>query len=127
MIDLARRRKYKRYLFSKPAVGVLVIIVLILANATWNAYEKKRFTGENLDNAEAELEKLQDRSRELKEKTEDLSTPEGVEEEIRRRFPVAKEGERVIILVDEKENASALSDEPVQGGSFWQRIKNWLQ
>lgn len=127
MVDLVRRRKYKKYLFSKLTVGILVVLVVILANATWNAYEKKRFTQENLRNAEAELEKLQARSGELKERTESLSTPEGVEDEIRRRFPVAKEGERVIILVDDKDAVSATLEESGQGRSFWQRLKNWLQ
>lgn len=126
MIDLERRRKYKKYFFSKLTIGVFIILVVILSKATWNAYQKKEFTRDNLLNSTSELEKLQDRSRDLKEKNETLSTPEGVEDEIRRRFPVAKEGEKVIILVEDKNNIASSSLEEEGKGGLWYNILKWL-
>jgi hypothetical protein len=63
---------------------------------------------------------LRERDEELSQKMEKLKTPEGVEEEIRTKFGVAKENENVVIIVNEDSNAKASTTKT----SLWQKIKN---
>jgi len=46
---------------------------------------------------------LEERKEALERNIETLSTDRGVEQEIRNKFEVSKEGERVIVLVDKKD------------------------
>lgn len=76
---------------------------------------------------ESELEALKDRKMSLEEKVTYLRDERGVEAEIRKHFDVAKDGEQVIVLVEDKHKADTatptvtISDKE----SFWSRIWPW--
>lgn len=53
--------------------------------------------------AEASVIELEERKERLSEEIQHLETKEGVEEEIRENFGFAKEGERVVIIVEGEE------------------------
>jgi hypothetical protein len=55
---------------------------------------------DKLDAKKASLEELKGRASVLESKVEYLENERGIEEELRNRFDVAKEGEQVIILLD---------------------------
>lgn len=127
MVNIQRKKKLKRILYSKITIAVLVVLTVLLANATWNAYQNTRFTERNEEEALRELESLEERANFLRTETAKLRTPEGIEREIRENLPVAKEGEKVIILVEENEDGvqEATSSEAREEG-FWQRFFPWI-
>lgn len=123
-MDFHKKKKIKKIIYSNTFLVALFLVVLLLLNATWNVYQDARFTENNLEKSEKELQKLSQRSEQLRHETEVLSTPEGIERQIREDLPLAKEGERVIILVEDDDVVEEENEEEESG--FWQRIVNWI-
>jgi cell division protein FtsB len=73
-------------------------------------------TSKNREIAELKVTELQEAKKELTYDIENLKTNQGLEENIREKFGLAKEGEGLIIVVDNKENVN-LNEETKQ---------NWL-
>jgi cell division protein FtsB len=118
---LRANEKYfiRKIVFRKISLIVLVIVFAIFASGTWNVYKKEEFARENRQMAEKELEDLRQRETALTEELTRLNTKRGLEEEIRQKFDVGRDGEQLIVLVD------APDPEPVvvlSEPTIWQRI-----
>jgi cell division protein FtsB len=121
MVTILQKKRYQRMIYSRITILVLILLVFFLGKAVLNVYEKAQRTKENLNIATTELENLESRGDLLEERIESFKTEKGIEEEIRDKFNVIKEGEHVIMIVDEE-----LTDEDMKNensGSLWQRIK----
>ncbi|MEX0917099.1 MAG: hypothetical protein WDZ90_01070 [Candidatus Paceibacterota bacterium] len=112
MFEYYEKRRLKRLLYSKSAVALLLVLILLLGSAVWDAYEKEKITREKRNLSVAEKEKLLERKEALENELERLSTERGVEEEVRSKFDAVREGEKIIVLVNAKDQgASALREE----------------
>lgn len=123
-------RIWPRILYSRITFVVLSIVAVVLSLSVYERYTIEREMASRRSEAEAELEALKTRKLELEEKVKYLSADEGIEAEIRRHFDVAREGEQVVIIVDEKVNAAAATlATPVATSTdeegFWSRIIPW--
>lgn len=103
MLKVRDKRLLRTILFGRVGIVVFGIIVAVLANATWSVYQKSQFARESRDRAAQELEKLEEREASLAEEMERLATERGIEEELRHKFDVGREGERLVVLVDAPE------------------------
>ena len=103
-LDFRERTKLRRALYAKPTILVIVAIASVSLSGAWNMYQKSKEAKANDDKANAALSALQTREAGLRSDIERLSTPRGQEEEIRDRFMVAKEGEKVIIITPPKDD-----------------------
>ena len=103
-LDFRERTKLRRALYAKPTILVIVAIASVSLSGAWNMYQKSKEAKANDDKANATLSALQTREAGLRSDIERLSTPRGQEEEIRDRFMVAKEGEKVIIITPPKDD-----------------------
>lgn len=101
---------------------ILLSIFAILLNSIKNVYIKKKIAQKTLVRMEKEASELEKRNKFLKELLEKLTTKEGLEFEMRERLNVAKIGENVAIIVEEKPLATA-SQTAI---SPWQKLKNFL-
>jgi cell division protein FtsB len=77
---------------------VVLVVAVFISHASWKMYMTSKEALAKKEKAEAELRLLEMRVRDLEGDIMRLSTERGVEEEIRDRFMVAKEGESVIII-----------------------------
>lgn len=105
---------------SKVVLLFLVIFILIIGNATVNMYERYKEANTRADRAEEDLRLLEERKAKLSADLERLQTPRGTEEELRKRFNVAAEGEGVIVIVDPRAVDPGESSE--KKISIWQKI-----
>ncbi len=120
MPKFGRKKSLSDHLYSKPVIAVLVVITGFLAVSVFERYQVEREMSARRITAEAEYQALLEREASLKEQVEYLSGERGIEEEIRKHFDVAREGEQVIILLGEDEpSASEISPEPTR--------KKWYQ
>ena len=103
-LDFRERTKLRRALYAKPTILVIVIIASVSLSGAWNMYQKSKEAKANDYKANAALSALQTREAGLRSDIDRLSTPRGQEEEIRDRFMVAKEGEKVIIITPPKDD-----------------------
>ena len=123
-MSLHKKKKLQRFLYSPLTIVPLALLVGLLGSTVWSAYTKDRDTRLKRDKQVMELEALNTRATALDEEIERLSSERGREEEIRSKFEVAKEGERVIVIVnpiEEKEEAEREAQP-----NFWQRILSWF-
>ena len=110
---ILNREQKKNILFSRWAFVVFIIVLIVVARATWSVSKKQEETRQNLTQAEIELHNLREREVSLEEKIAELSTDRGVESEIREKFSVARAGEHAVILVsDEKEKSIPVVAQP---------------
>lgn len=101
-----KRKNWKRLLYSPVSAILLFLFVILLGKSVWGVYQKSRISTEARRSAETELSALESRKESLSTELEDLKTGVGVEKAIRERYQVAKPGESVIIIVDEKDKKS---------------------
>jgi cell division protein FtsB len=102
MFDFHEKRKIRGILYSKWVVSFIFILAVLLLYSAYNRYTVARDMKTRLEAKKTELEELEQRASALQTEVEYLSGERGIEEELRNRFDVVKEGEQVIILLDEK-------------------------
>lgn len=120
MREFQEKHKYKKILYSKGMIIVLVILIVFFARATWGVYKKEKESSANAYRATQELKRLSDREALLTSEIARLSTDEGIEEEIRAKYGVSKPGEEILIIVDPN---IATTTEVQDNPSLWERFK----
>lgn len=100
MLRISDKLLFKKIVFGKVGLVVLIIIFVVVAKGTWAVYKKASFAKYNRDLAKQELTGLYEREEALQEELTRLGTQRGLEEEIRQKFDVGREGEQLIVLVD---------------------------
>ena len=103
MKEFQRKRTIKRVLYSRGSLLVLIILMLLVGKAAFGMYLKERESKRQLLRATEELAALSAREKELSASITRLQTPEGVEAEILEQFPVTKPGEKMVVIVEEKD------------------------
>lgn len=124
MREFQRKRKIRRFLYSRFTRLLLLVVLALLVQALWGAYGRERENKTNLLRAREELAALQARAESLEEKLIRLKSPEGVEAEIREQFQVAKPGEKMVVVVPGTSGGEVVS-EPRQ--SFVSRLFDFFR
>lgn len=102
MRNFQEKKGLKYYMQSKPVLVLLTIIVIAFA---WNITSLAGKLQETYKNKKIEQEKISDlksRKEKLSYDINRLSTEEGKEEIIRENFGMVKEGEQVIVIIEDK-------------------------
>ncbi len=110
---------------SKIVLILLVVIIALTGNAAANMHGRYKEAKIRADRAEENLQSLNERKKELTANLERLGTARGREEELRKRFNVAGEGEGVIVIVDPRPSDPTESTEGTSG--IWQTILNLFE
>ncbi len=106
------------------AIGGIIAFSVFMLGAVWEVRGKQRLAEEERNHARAELASVEERERSLTEAVARFETERGMEEEFRKRFPVAREGEEVIVLVDAPEASGETVPEQPKG--FWDTVQGWF-
>ena len=106
-------------MYHRATLIILLLLVFLALRSNWIIYEKKRASDELKESSQARVDELKNRANEIEAKIEHLSTPSGVEDEIRSKFNVAKEGENIVIVLED-DSLDASSTQSKIG--FWTKI-----
>lgn len=109
MFDFHEKRKIRSVIYSKYSIGVIILVGLLISSSMYERLTVEREMATKLEARNAELVELKNRAATLEAKVDHLNDDRGIEEEIRGRFDVAKEGEQVVIILDDNE-ATATPD-----------------
>ena len=101
-----------------------LLFVIVCSKAAWSALSKERKVQHDEVLATESFDELSKRQIALAASIKNLNSTRGIEEEIRKRFPVAKEGEEVISIVDRGLLSDGNSHAETQG--FWKNIESWF-
>ncbi len=116
--------RLERAIRSKPVLILLGILILIFSWSTLRFWNKMRETAQNKELVESKVAELEKQKEKLTNDINSLKTSDGKEKVFRDSFGLAKDGEEVIVIVDDK-NAQKASEEDSKG--FFSFLKNWFK
>ena len=99
MTEIEERKKKWQIFYSPLSFIVLLIIFVLMLRAVWGIYNHELVSSRDRQRVEGDLADSNDRLTALQEQVADLSNPQGVDEQIRSKFNVAKPGEGVAVVV----------------------------
>ncbi len=101
MRNLQGKSKIKRFLESWPVVITLSLLMVFFTWQLFGFWSKLEDTKLNRQNSEDRLNELKASQENLVKSIASLETEEGIDENIRNKFGLAKEGEGVIVIVED--------------------------
>ena len=125
MFDFQQKRKIKKVIYSRITIFILLIVVILLARSTYQIFKKERLSSASYSEVKKEYDSLKGRQTMLDSEIARLKTENGVEEEIRSKFSVAKPGETVVVIVDSSSSSSTDNNELT--ASVWSRFISWFK
>lgn len=111
MLDFKRKRRIRNIIFSYATIAVLLLLIVLMGRSVWERFTVEREMAARRHDAEQELQALKQRAAALESQVEYLEDERGVEAEIRNRFDVVKEGEQVVIILDDTEDEEFVETE----------------
>lgn len=131
MFDFHEKRRMRRIFYSKPFIAIVFVLAILMLWSSYGRYVIERDMAEKLANKKATLGELEERAQTLKAKVDHLESERGIEDELRSRFDVVKEGEQAVIILNNDSNASSSSSsmsgsgKKEQSGSWYDLLKFW--
>src|SRR3989344_1248198 len=105
-MSIFKNRKSLRTFFkSRYFIVILLIVAFLAAKGAYNAYLRYERSQEAVDRIQAERSGLEERESALEKTLKGLETPEGVDRELRSNYGMVKDGEDLIIIVNDDTNA----------------------
>ena len=127
MIDFHEKRKLKNILYSRVVLVLFLVPIVLVSMAAYDAFHAEREVRDRRVELASELVGLQARINTLEGNVTRLNEPRGMEEELRRRFDVGREGEQTIVLIEKTASATATSgNTPIAERSWWRKALDWL-
>ncbi len=126
MTRFQKNTNLSRFLYSKVTIIGFCIFTLFFAYNVTGIIKKSRATTKNLDAALLELDALEAKKTKLQAGIDTLNTEKGVEDTIREKYRVVKEGEGLVVIVNDqnKTGESTQAEEEASKHGFWNFIKN---
>lgn len=101
-----------------------MLLLLFSVRATYRMYQAYQASSRELARLREEEAVLNDRLAYLEAREEQLSSERGIEEEIRKRFSVVREGEHMVLLIDDATKTPEVKN-PFIPRPWWKRILGW--
>ncbi len=111
MFDFHEKRKIRSFLYSKFVIGGLFLVAILVSFSAYDRYTIAKEMKVKLEDRRVQLEEIKNRAHVLETKVEYFENDRGIEEELRNRFDVAREGEQVVVLIDAKEEPDVQESE----------------
>lgn len=121
MLPFQERKKFRKILYSKASILVLLVALVLVSRGAWQVHEKAVIARTERDESARVLADLQDRNKALEASLTHLKSTQGIEDEVRQKYAVARPGEEIVVVVDESSKKGKNGDEAPQK-SFWQRF-----
>lgn len=119
------QNRARKFVHSPIVLAIMVILALFLLKAVLDLFSKSRDARIAAEGVKREYEELVEREAAIRHDLERLGTPDGVEAEIRQKFGVVKEGEEVVVVIPNEQNAAQKS--PQKSTGWWQQFLDWFR
>jgi cell division protein FtsB len=100
MREFQQRHTLKKLLYSRFALVLLGLICILMLRSIVELYGKYQKIADLKNQAQKEESTLQDKVTKAQAKDDALHTERGIEDYVRRTYPMVKEGEGVIVVYD---------------------------
>jgi len=112
------KRENYRFWHSPIALIVLFLIVILFGYNLISLIKKEKETEDKKNLVIDQINDLQKRENLFTEEISNLDTEEGKERIIREKYQVAKDGEKVLVIVDEEEKNTQPEEVKKSNGVF---------
>ena len=102
MRNFQKKRVWRNIMQSKPVLILLGVVILVFAWSVLGFWNQMRETGRNKQIVENKVIEMKEQKEKLVSDIESLKTEEGKEKFFRENYGLAKEGENVIVVVEDK-------------------------
>lgn len=123
--QLEQKRRFRKMLYSKISITFLLAICVFLAKGLVGVHDKARESMDRRNLSAGRLDQLSAREEQLKKEIERLESRVGLEEELRNRYSLSKEGEKMIVIVDEEAKKASKKIEEEQ--EITEKIATWFK
>jgi cell division protein FtsB len=124
MRNLGRKISWRNIMQSKLVLMLLGILILFFAWNVLSFYNKMQETNKNKKIIEDKVATLEQQKAKLSTDINNLNTVEGKERVFRENFGLAKEGEGMIVIMEDKNPPQP--DASTSSG-FWSFLKGWFK
>jgi cell division protein FtsB len=115
MIEFKKKNAYN-FWHSPLVLGILFIVLIVFIFNLIKIIDIYKETGNKKSLILYKIDELEEREASLKNNISNLETEEGVENIIREKYPLVKEGEKMVTIVSEKNENIDLSKEKKDHG-----------
>jgi cell division protein FtsB len=122
MKSFQKKERFKQIMQSKIFLVFLGIVILTFFFSMFSLMRKMEDTRNNRKIIENKIAELEKSKAEFNSEITKLKTEAGVEESIREKFGLAKEGENMIMIVDDKKTQK--TEPEVNSLGLWVFLKN---
>ena len=126
MKEFQEKRKFKKIIYSGWLQIFLGVILLAVVFSTVKVYKKSQISAVKSGEIREEMAELEKRNAELEAEIMRLRSESGQEGEIRRRFDVAKPGEKILVIVDKNSEDVKINGKENKIG-FFSRVWQWIE
>ena len=124
MRNFQEKRRIRHIMQSRLILVFLGVIILVFAWSVIQLVSKAEETAKNKNIAEDKIAELQKGKEKLSSDIAKFQTEKGIEENIREKFGLAKEGENMIVIIEDK---NLPEKEEVESNGFFSFLKNWFK
>ncbi|MFA5933635.1 MAG: septum formation initiator family protein [Candidatus Paceibacterota bacterium] len=125
--DIHKKQAIRRFLYSPLVLVLFAFLTLFFLYGIIGLIAKNNDTAKNKNLAVKQRAELEAKQVLLEAEIKKLSSNQGIEATIRDKFPVVKEGEGVVMIVDDVNNSDGTNTDSESKKSFWQIIKGWFK
>lgn len=119
---LQEKNKFKKRLYSKTTLLIMIVVLFILAQGVYGVYQKHEQSKQELARTQKEYKDIEKRYEEISTKESRLKSSDGIELELRGKYDISKPNEKVIVVV-EPEDAPAPEEEIGFMKKMWEKMK----
>ena len=127
MRNFQQKKVWSNLIQSKPALILLGILILFFAWNVFGLWNKMAETSKNRQIVENKVTALKLQKEKLSSEINSLETDQGKEKFIRENLGWVKEGEGLIIVVEDKNPLETKKPAPSKISSFFLSLKNWFK
>ncbi len=127
MLEFQKKKRIRKMLYSPIILILLGIVLFILIKGVWGVYQKNKLSAQNLEREKTELEKLNQRQKNLASSIDYLKTDQGVEDEIRTKFRAIRDGEKVVVIVDNQATVTSETSTTTPEHGLFYKVFHWPQ
>ena len=126
---------WKRLLASPVTLIIVLVIFVVLARAAWAMIGRAKLANERLSQAQAQYAKLEDSQAKLSNEVTELSSPGGIEADLREKYHAVTPGESVAVIVDSPSGNDSNADQSAgalnvsttaPAGNWWHRFLDFF-
>jgi len=96
------KKQIKNRIYSKTTLIALLVLIILLSRGVFNIYLRNKESVIARDQAKMKVGELNARKQLLSNEIEKLNQDDGIEQEIREKFNVAKPGENVVLIIPDE-------------------------